>query len=670
MRPGKRLVIRLSVLSGLFACGSRVGAQLSNDSLAVLQVPYLPQSELLCGGAAIAMVERWWGRRGVYAEEFARLVQPALGGILTTDLEIATRARGWQTEAVRGTGSLVQQSLRDSVPVVALIQVARDRFHYVVIVGWSAERVVFHDPATAPFATLPLSEFLKRWAGADQWAMIVRPSGLTVTPAAIDSVPVDSLPCRPWLDLAADAANQNRLADAERLLASASISCPAEPLLLRELAGVRFLEGRHEDAIRIASEYLKQAPADALGWQLLASSRYLTDDVRGALRAWNEIGRPPVDLVRIGGSKRIRYRVLADAIGTGPGATLTVERLALAQRRIADIPALALANVRYEAVSGGAVELRAAIMERPLVEPISQLLFGGALRAALHHELGLTVATPLGAGEAWTAQWRWDPAIPRRALRLDMPARIGLPGVMTLETSVEGYRFSGESNRPLQRRATSLRFGAWLSGSVEAASGARLERWRDAGDYLALSLGGTLHAMRDRLLVRVQGEQAMPLGKHAAYARAVTRASWVSSAGPGSITWSGRFGVDWSSEHTPRGVWSIAGGDLARAIPLRAHALTVAGYLPSAQAGPRILHGGVAADRPIATIGSVTLGVGLFLDGAEVGARGVRRRFLDAGVGLGLGLIGAPRTAIRIDVGRALMTDHQWALSVGLVRSR
>ena len=48
----------------------------SPATTAALEVPYLPQSVLLCGGAALAMVERWWGRRGVYAEDFAGLVRP------------------------------------------------------------------------------------------------------------------------------------------------------------------------------------------------------------------------------------------------------------------------------------------------------------------------------------------------------------------------------------------------------------------------------------------------------------------------------------------------------------------------------------------------------------------------------------------------------------------
>src|SRR5664279_2564523 len=144
MGTGRRLVLGFSVLSGLIAPATAVCARpaiIPAGPPAVLQVPYVAQSELLCGGAAVAMVERWWGRRGVYAEEFAQLVRPASGGIRTTDLVLATRARGWQTQAVRGTPALVQQMLRDSVPVVALIQVAAARYHYVVIVGWGAEQV-------------------------------------------------------------------------------------------------------------------------------------------------------------------------------------------------------------------------------------------------------------------------------------------------------------------------------------------------------------------------------------------------------------------------------------------------------------------------------------------------------------------------------------------------
>ena len=40
-------------------------------------------------------------------------------------------------------------------------------------------------------------------------------------------------------------------------------------------------------------------PADETAWELLATSRYLQGDLLGALEAWNQIGRPRTDVVRI-----------------------------------------------------------------------------------------------------------------------------------------------------------------------------------------------------------------------------------------------------------------------------------------------------------------------------------------------------------------------------------
>ena len=681
MRPDKRLVVSLSVLSGLvapFRTAQAHPSAMPAEPSVVLQVPYVAQSELLCGGAAVVMVERWWGRRGVYAEEFAHLVRPASGGILTSELVLATQARGWRTQAIRGTPALVQESLRDSVPVVALIQVAPDRYHYVVIVGWSDERVVFHDPAVAPFATLKVSEFLRRWIGADQWALLVRPLPTVATPAprSADETPApgESLPCRPWLDDAAGAAARNRLDDADLLLASAAAACPSEPLLLRELAGVRFRQGRQADATRLAREYLRRFPADTLAWQLLASSRYLAGDTDGALEAWNTIGRPTTDLVRIDGTRRIRFRALADALAIPLGATLTPARLTLAQRRLADIPALALANVTYAAVTGGVVEVRAAVVERPVLEPIARWLIAGVVGVAVRREVGFTVATPLGAGERWTAQWRWEAAHPRRVIRLDIPARIGLPGIVSLEGSWEQYRFADNTLMdplPLeQRRATTLGFSGWLRGGVEALAGVRFERWSGQRDFLAVSLGGALHPRHDRLVLIVRGEQAVAFRDRASYARVQTRVAWQPPVGPSSISWTARLGVDWASAHAPRGLWPIAGGDLARAIPLRAQSLSVAGLLPTARSGQGILHGGVAADRPVTTLGPLSVAVGVFLDGADVMAAGdgsIRhRRYLDGGTGLRFGLVGAERGALRVDFARGLLEKRRWALSIGL----
>ena len=642
---------------------------------AVLDVPYVSQSELLCGGAAIAMIERWWGRRGVFAVDFASLVRESEGGIRTTDMSRVMSERGWKTHARSATAEFVQASLADSVPVIALIQVAAHRYHYVVIVGWDSAEVTYHDPAVSPSVRLVVRKFLQRWDGANHWALVARPSPVVATsvptlPATPAVATLDSLPCRPWLDKAADAASLDHLDEADRFLGRAVVECTTEPLVLRELAGVRFRQRKLADAMRLAFEYARRAPADSLGWQLLASSRYLAGDVTGALEAWNVIGRPVIDLLRIDGSSRTRFRTLADAAGSEPGAVLTPTRLTLAQRRIADVPTLSSTRVSYAAVAGGAVEVRAVVAERPLVDPFPLLLAGGAIAAVFRREEVLQIRSPMKLGEVWTAQWRWQHADPRIALRVDVPARVGIPIVTSVLRSWETYRFS--SGIPDERRSvSSASVGGWTSRNIEALLGTQFERWSAHGDFLTVSAGGGLHAAQDRIAVVAVAEHAIAISDNTSFNEFRARISWTLPADRWSNTWSTRLGADAVSSHAPRGLWPLAGDGLARDIPLRAHPRIIDNVLPAARIGQRVVHGGVAADRPVGTIGPFALGAGIFVDAARVMSPGdgssEARTYLDGGAGLRAGLTGAKWASVRLDVARGLIADRRWGVTASLV---
>lgn len=638
------------------------------DSATVLQVPYVAQSELLCGGAAVAMLERWWGRRGVYAEAFDSLVRPAEGGIRTTDLLAATVSRGWRAEALRGSASHIAESLHDQVPVIVLLRAGPARYHYVVVVGWDSAHVTFHDPAVGPFIKRRTADFLARWNATDRWMMVVRPGAPMTPPPLAPPAPVayDSLPCRPWLDLAADAAAADRLDAADRDLATAARNCPAEPVVLRELAGVRFRQGRRDDAARLAGEYIARAPTDTLGWQLLAASRYLSGDLPGALDAWNALRRPTVDLVRIDGLDRLRYAVVANAINTPVQQPLTSSALALAARRLADLPTVAASRVGYVAVAGSAVEVHATVVQRPLFDPLPQLVVGNALRALVRSEVALAVNSPLGVGELWSVQWRWTHADPRRAFRFDVPARIGLPGIVSLESSWDAWHYSA-ALPDQQRRQVSAAFGGWLSPSLEATAGARLEQWLGGSEYVAIRGGAAWHPFRDHLVVGATVEQAASTSGAAGYQRLRSRATWAAGDAQ-TLAWSVRGGVDWVSAATPAGLWPVAGGDLGRDIPLRAHQFIVSDALPAARTARTVTFGGAGADRAVAMLGPAQLGVGLFVDAADVdqaSVTGAPRWYLDAGAGVWIGMPGAASGALRIDVARGVLADPRWGLTVG-----
>ena len=62
-------------------------------ALTILAVPFSPQSDQLCGGAAAAMVLRYWGEREVHAEDFAALSE------LFRTLEDAQRQSAQETSS-------------------------------------------------------------------------------------------------------------------------------------------------------------------------------------------------------------------------------------------------------------------------------------------------------------------------------------------------------------------------------------------------------------------------------------------------------------------------------------------------------------------------------------------------------------------------------------------
>src|SRR5215211_2184393 len=97
-------------------------AQPAPRPLSLLDVPFISQSEALCGGAAAAMVLRYWGERGLTAESFSHLVDRSAAGIRTDALLEDIRSRGWTAIALHGTEDAIDVELRRGRPVLTLIE--------------------------------------------------------------------------------------------------------------------------------------------------------------------------------------------------------------------------------------------------------------------------------------------------------------------------------------------------------------------------------------------------------------------------------------------------------------------------------------------------------------------------------------------------------------------
>ena len=101
LRAAPRLRTRQAALLALAL--SILPSQARSQPLTILDVPFVAQTELLCGGAAAAMVMRYWGERGIDAEAFQPLVDARAGGIRTDALATALRMRNWNAIELQGS---------------------------------------------------------------------------------------------------------------------------------------------------------------------------------------------------------------------------------------------------------------------------------------------------------------------------------------------------------------------------------------------------------------------------------------------------------------------------------------------------------------------------------------------------------------------------------------
>jgi hypothetical protein len=651
---------------------------------ALLEVPFLPQPPELCGGAAVAMVLRYWGERRVMAQDFASLVSAGDGGIVTGTLAAAVRERGWQT-LIASVGddphARMQADVDRGRPVIALIEVAPRSYHYVVIVGLTDQDVVLHDPARSPFRVVRWAEFDRAWAAAGRWAMVVLPPvGMapadSATPAAT-APPGDqtaaATPCAALVARGVDLAHSGDTGGAERSLVASTALCPDLPAAWRELAGLRFSQSRWSEAQALALAAVQRAPDDAYAWQLVATSRYLTGDVSGALAAWNRAREPHIDTVDVHGVERTPHPVVVRAAGLQPRQILTPATFGRALRRLRELPVAASASIRYEPLDDGLVRLEVSINERQVVPRGWAPLVTIGARAALLHELRVEVAGPLGAGERATVAWRWSPERPRLAFGFTLPSPQWFSGVLSVEgvSERQSYGVAPAPDRAALaregRRRLAVGASDWAASWLRWQTGLAVERVRDerdpgvnpaaSRDFVAVEGALEARLADDRFAVGASGRWWAPMtgGDHPGSADVLL--AWRSTDDATRPSWSAVTTVEVASRAAPFALWPGAGTGQGRRLLLRAHPLLTGDVLTGEVFGRRVASGSFEYLRPLKHTLAGGLSVAGFIDTArawyQVNGGSSSPTFIDAGVGLRVHAPG-PNGAIRLDVAHGL----------------
>jgi len=669
----QRLVIAAVVVTAAMPVPTALG-QAPTPELHLLNVPYLPQSEALCGGAAIAMIMRYWGTANVYAETFADLVDPAASGIRGGDLVTALRSRGFDARSIHGTRDQVRTYLAGGQPVVALIEDRPSRFHYIVIVGWADGHVIVHDPARAPFRILDEKTFVQLWAASESWTLIASPNadrtsiaGSDVRASAGSAASSSNEACGDLMNEGIRLAGADDTTSARRLFELAAASCRDAAGPWREMVGLHALAGEWSAAAADARRALAKDPSDALAARILATSLFLEEDVDGALDAWNRVGEPIIDLVNVTGLERTRFAIAARVIGLETQTMLTRNELMAARRRFAELPAAQVTRLAARPGENGRAQVDASIIERPLLptSPIALTVIG--LRALTDREARITIASPSGGGEAWTGTWRWWERRPQVALAFDSVAPFGGLWGVSLAGERQTYESGGALSEETRRRAE-FHVSNWTARGLRWEGTAAIDRFADRGSAesrRALSLGGAVEARLASDRARFGMRAATWVGQFETWSLAF-QSEWRSKTRNEGTAWLARAQDTVVASDAPLALWPGAGTGQGRDGLLRAHPLIDNGIIRDATFGRHVADGGVEGRRWMQLSGKpIRFAPAVFLDVARAyhtlddPSQGWQA---DVGGGLRVAIPGSG--VFRIDVAHGL-GDGRTALSIG-----
>jgi hypothetical protein len=462
-------------------------------------------------------------------------------------------------------------------------------------------------------------------------------------------------------------ARAGEVGDAEATLAAALARCPGDAGPARELAGLLFTQSRWSDAAAWAERAAALDGSDPPSWRLLAASRFLADDHSGALDAWNRTGEPRLDLVQVDGLTRTRHDIAVRSLALTTGAMLAAADLGRARRRLSALPAAIASRVEYEPVPGGIAQVRATVLERPLLPRSWLWAAATGARALTDREITVQIASPSGGGELLAFGYRWWDHRPRVGLSLAAPAPRPLGGVWTLDAFVEEQAY-GAAIRTIERRAHGgLTVSDWITADLRLEGSVSIDRFTDRGPSISIAAGAERRFISD--LLSVEGHVAgwSPAGTAPAFGTARLRASLRSALDPQEWALLLRAGTQAASAAAPFALWPGAGTGTARPSLLRAHPLLRQGVLDGPVFGRLLVEGGVELQRWRRPGGIVRPGLAMFVDAGRAwrpASDGARQVFhVDAGAGLRLELAG-DRGALRVDTAVGAR-DGRWTIAAG-----
>ena len=162
----------------------------------------------------------------------------------------------------------------------------------------------------------------------------------------------------------------------------------------------------------------------------------MQDDDVGALRAWNQIGKPRVNRVRIDGLHHTRYQTVAELMAIQPNMLLTAELFDRARRRLGELPDHATTRLAVRPEADGFATVDVVVVEIAAVPRGAVEWAGAAARTAANREIDVSVPGVERTGRSLVGGLALVEQSPRRQRRLRGAARARTAGRLAIRRRV------------------------------------------------------------------------------------------------------------------------------------------------------------------------------------------------------------------------------------------
>jgi tetratricopeptide (TPR) repeat protein len=260
--------------------------QISSSATVIPDMPIQKWGIESCGAGSLSTVLQHYGDARSM-QEWDNTLPKTRGGVLTIDLLIAARQRGFNAQLVTGTREMIEEELRAGRPVILMLQVVNsvgkkfDFYHYIVADGIDAERNLIRTQfGDGEGRWVSFDRLESAWSGGAHTAILIRPGdplegalraavlleedGKYADAAAkyrdILSNHPDSLVA--WTNLGNALSQVGRPADAEAAFRSALEIDPQSSDALNNLAWLLYQQKRFDEAELLARRAVAHTASD------------------------------------------------------------------------------------------------------------------------------------------------------------------------------------------------------------------------------------------------------------------------------------------------------------------------------------------------------------------------------------------------------------------------